>query len=62
MDRARGMKFGLPLALVVAVSSLMLLNSDHTEVPLSSRWLIAIGAAIFSFIISFILFGMKDKE
>lgn len=62
MDRVRGIKFGLPLALVVAVSALMLLNSDHTEVPLTTRWLIALGAAVFSFAISFVLFGMKDKD
>lgn len=62
MDRARGMKFGMPLAVVVAVSAMMLLNSEHTEVPLSSRWFIALGAAVVTFFISFILFGLKDKE
>lgn len=61
MDHSRGFKFGLPLALVVAVSSLMLLNSDHTAVPLMSRVFIAIGAAVVSFGISYVLFGMKDK-
>lgn len=61
MDRARGMKFGFPLALVVAVSALMLLNSNYTEVPLMTRWFIAIGAAVAAFFISFVLFGVKDK-
>lgn len=61
MDRARGMKFGFPLALVVAVSSLMLLNSNYTDVPVMTRWIIALGAAVASFVISFVLFGIKDK-
>lgn len=61
VDRARGMKFGFPLALVVLVTSMMLLNSEHTAVPLMTRWLIAIGAAIGTFGISVVLFGLKDK-
>lgn len=61
MDRAKGMKFGIPLAMVVAVSSMMLLNSEHTAVPLANRWLIALGAAVVTFAISFVLFGLKDK-
>ncbi|GEK31837.1 hypothetical protein KZO01_21460 [Kurthia zopfii] len=62
MDRARGFKFALPLAVVVAVSSLMMLNGQYEEVPMENRVLITIGATVIAFIVSFILFGLKDKS
>lgn len=61
MDKQRGMKFALPLAVVVAVSSMMLLNSNYTSVPTMNRILIAAGATLVTYILSFILFGIKDK-
>ena len=61
MDRNRGMKFAIPLAVVVAVSAMMLLNSNYTDVPMIHRTYIAAGAAVVTFIVSFILFGVKDK-
>lgn len=62
MDRARGFKFALPLAVVVAVSSLMMLNGQHEEVPMQNRIFITIGATVIAFIVAFILFGLKDKS
>ncbi|MGG0657170.1 hypothetical protein [Rummeliibacillus pycnus] len=62
MDKQRGMKFALPLAVVVAVSSMMLLNSNYTAVPINHRIMIAVGATVITYILSFILFGLKDKE
>jgi uncharacterized membrane protein YgdD (TMEM256/DUF423 family) len=62
MDRKRGMKFALPIMAVVVVSALMLLNKDYTDVPLNSRIMIAVGAALFSGAISFVLFGLKDAK
>ena len=62
MDKQRGMKYALPLAVVVAVSSMMVLNSKFTEVPMNHRIMIAIGATIVAYILSFILFGLKDQE
>lgn len=61
MDKQRGMKFALPLAVVVAVSSMMLLNSNYTSVPTMNRILIAAGGTLVTYILSFILFGIKDK-
>lgn len=61
MDKQRGMKFALPLAAVVAVSSMMLLNSNYTTVPMMHRIMIAVGATIVTYIVSFVLFGLKDK-
>ncbi len=61
MDKQRGMKYALPLAAVVAVSSMMLLNSNYTSVPTTNRILIAAGATLVTYILSFILFGIKDK-
>lgn len=60
MDTKRGMKYALPLAMVVAVSSLMLLNANYTEVPMSHRVYITIGATIVTNLLSFVLFGLKD--
>ncbi|MGE7624268.1 hypothetical protein ACQKMD_14810 [Viridibacillus sp. NPDC096237] len=62
MDRKRGMKFALPIMAVVVVSAMMLLNKDYTEVPMNSRIMIAAGAALFSGVISFVLFGLKDAK
>ncbi|MEG0380326.1 MAG: acyltransferase [Kurthia sp.] len=62
MDRARGFKFALPLAVVVAVSSLMMLNGQYEEVPMENRVLITIGATVIAFIVAFILFCLKDKS
>ena len=62
MDKQRGMKYALPLAAVVAVSSMMLLNSNYTSVPTTNRILIAAGATLVTYILSFILFGIKDKQ
>ncbi|MBK3496629.1 histidine kinase [Viridibacillus sp. YIM B01967] len=56
------MKFALPLMAVVAVSAMMLLNKDYTDVPMNSRIMIAAGAALFSGTISFVLFGLKDAK
>lgn len=61
MNYARGMKFSVPLTLVVIVSSLILLNSRHDEVPFGTRILITIGGGIVTFVITFYLFGIKDK-
>lgn len=61
MDKQRGMKFALPLAAVVAVSSMMLLNSNYTTVPMMHRIMIAVGATLVTYILSFVLFGIKDK-
>lgn len=61
MDKQRGMKFALPLAAVVVVSSMMLLNSNYTTVPMMHRIMIAVGATIVTYIVSFVLFGLKDK-
>ncbi|MFJ8263973.1 hypothetical protein ACIQ4I_18860 [Rummeliibacillus sp. NPDC094406] len=62
MDKQRGMKFALPLAAVVAVSSMMLLNSNYTAVPMNHRIMITVGATVVTYILSFIMFGLKDKE
>lgn len=61
MDKKRGMKYALPLSAVVAVSSMMLLNSNYTTVPMLHRILIAAVATLVTYILSFVLFGLKDK-
>ncbi|WP_146553704.1 acyltransferase [Rummeliibacillus sp. SL167] len=61
MDKERGRRFALPLAAVVAVSSMMLLNANYTSVTMTNRILIAAGATIVTYILAFILFGMEDK-
>lgn len=62
MDKQRGMKYALPLAAVVAVTSMMMLNSKFTEVPMNHRIMITIGATVVAYILSFILFGLQDRE
>ncbi|WP_102693514.1 hypothetical protein [Rummeliibacillus pycnus] len=62
MDKQRGMKYALPLAAVVTVTSMMMLNSKFTEVPMNHRIIITIGATVVAYILSFILFGLQDQE
>lgn len=62
MDKQRGVKYALPLAAVVAVTSMMMLNSKFTEVPMNHRIIITIGATVVAYILSFILFGLQDQE
>ncbi|GEK35671.1 hypothetical protein [Kurthia sibirica] len=61
MNHMRGIKFGFPLTIVVIVTALMVLNNDHTAVTITTRWLIAFGGGLVTFIVSYILFGLKDQ-
>lgn len=47
--------FVIPIMIVVAVLAMWYLNKEYTEVPLSSRIIIAIGGSIVSGVISFFM-------
>ncbi|MFD1706349.1 histidine kinase [Siminovitchia sediminis] len=53
--------YPLPIAVIVYVMSAWWLNRNYTDIESPTRTYIAIGAAIFSGIISYFLFG-DDSE
>lgn len=62
MNVLRAFKFVIPIMIIVAPISWMMLNKSHTEVPETSRVLITIGATIVSGIISYFLFPKNEGE
>lgn len=50
------LKFVIPLSIVVGISATYMLFNFHQEVPSLHKFLIIIGASIFSAIISYFLF------
>lgn len=55
-------KFVVPIMLIVAPVSWIMLNKYHTEVPGLSRVFITIGAVIVSGIIAYFLFPRNENE
>ncbi|MCM3569334.1 histidine kinase [Neobacillus mesonae] len=52
----------IPIMIVVMVVAISMLNQEHTEVQLGIRIIIAIGAALFSGVISYFLFPENEKK
>lgn len=46
----------IPIMIIVATIALWMLGKDYAVIDLTTRWLIALGAALFSGIISYFLF------
>ena len=55
-------KFVVPIMLIVAPVSWIMLNKYHTEVPELSRVFITIGAVVVSGIIAYFLFPRHENE
>lgn len=51
-----------PVALMVGIIALLMLKKDYSEIDLSIRLLISLGAAIFSGIITFFLFPNNEQK
>ena len=56
----KALVYVIPIMIIVAWGSWIMLNRSHTDVPETSRVLITVGAVIVSGIISYFLFP-KDE-
>lgn len=54
--------FVVPIMMIVAWSSGLLLNRNHAEVPENTRFMIMIGASLLSGVITYFLFPQKELE
>ncbi|HYK72088.1 MAG TPA: histidine kinase [Pseudoneobacillus sp.] len=52
----------IPIMILVAILAMWMLNKDYTEVAVSIRVLISIGAAILSGGIAYILFALEERD
>lgn len=52
----------IPIMILVAILAMWMLNKDYTEVAVSIRVLISIGAAILSGGIAYILFTLEERD
>ncbi|MER1998128.1 MAG: acyltransferase [Lysinibacillus sp.] len=55
------LKFVIPLTVVVVVSSTVMVFNRFEEVPSLHKFLILVGAGIFTAIISYFLFPQRDE-
>lgn len=62
MNPLNALKFVVPIMLIVAPVSWIMLNKYHTEVPEVSRVLITVGAVVVSGVISYFLFPRNEGE
>lgn len=58
----RAAKFVIPIMMIIAWASWVMLNRNHTDVPPNTRVLITIGAVILSGVISYFLFPHDEGE
>ncbi|GHH99473.1 histidine kinase [Neobacillus kokaensis] len=54
--------FVMPIMIIVMVVALWMLNEEYSEVQLGIRVIIAIGAALFSGVISYFLFPENEEK
>lgn len=55
------LKFVVPLTAVVVVSASMMIFNRYEEVPSLHKFLIILGAGVFTAIISYFLFPQRDE-
>lgn len=56
------LKFVVPLTVIVAVSSTIMVFNRFEEVPSLHKFLILVGATIFTAIISYFLFPTREES
>ncbi|WP_442598515.1 histidine kinase [Neobacillus sp. D3-1R] len=52
----------IPIMILVAILAMWMLNKDYSEIALLIRWIIAIGAALLSGGIAYLMFTLEERD